>query len=102
MKDTKYIVYKNEYGNDKAIVFTDDIVHSDMALRMRVKDKVVGAGFVSCHSLERSVELSSGMSRDVGFQSYGESVSLNIISRGELDDKAINEMFFGKDDLEDY
>ena len=101
MTDTKYIVYENEYGNDRAIVFTDEIVHSEMAMRLGVINRVVGAGFVSCSPLKEEVCTDSGLIRDVGFRAYGESVSLGVRSREDLDDVAINEMFFGKDELKE-
>lgn len=71
----KYITYESfEFGN-VFVIFDKATSHDDMASRLSCKE-ILGAGFV-------------GFSLD-GARCYGESVSLEIKSRGQKDNEIIN------------
>lgn len=78
MRIAKYIVWDG--CGKQAVVFDDLINHSDMARALGM-EKVLGAGF--CYL------------DDGAFHSYGKSISLNIHSRGQDDDKILNEKLSG-------
>jgi hypothetical protein len=70
------------------IVFAEVITHADMARNIGAKsDQIVGAGFVYI--------------QDDGYKVYGESVSLQVKSRGADDERILNKYLGGKqeDDL---
>lgn len=71
-QELKYVVVENEYGNDCAIVFNRQLLHSSIA---QAFNKVVGAGFC------RLYENAEG---EFEYGCYGKSVSLGIESR-EID-----------------
>jgi hypothetical protein len=96
MQETKYIIYEEDGYYERAIVFDNNIIHAEMANNMKVRDKVIGAGFVRCDKCE-DVDTNSGLIRSVEFTAYGESVSLGVKSRGKIDSTVINAMFFGKE-----
>ena len=69
----KYIVI-NKSGMELAILFPDQVKHSEVVDRDQVK--VVAAGFVR-------------QTPDGGAECYGASVSLGVASRGALDAEAM-------------
>ena len=71
----KYVIYEND-GAKHYVVFDFSVDHSEMARRMGIGAKILSAGFVSFN--------------DEGACCYGESVSLNMKSRGDIDSKIIN------------
>ena len=73
----KYIAYENLDGNERFVIFDEITTHSDMAKYIR-KKYVIGAGFV-------------GFGED-GAHCYGESISMNIKSRGEKDSQLIQRL----------
>lgn len=58
------------------IVFTELLIHADVARAIASDGEVIGAGF--CH-IENNLYIC-----------YGESVSLEVKSRGEADSKILN------------
>jgi hypothetical protein len=96
MKKTKYIIFTKN-GKEEAILFDDSLIHKSVAQTLRVTNAVVGAGFVSCQSCA-DVDTVSGYCRDVEFYAYGESISLDVKSRPDVDTEIINAMFFGIDE----
>jgi len=71
---TKYIIVAGHNGIWMPIVFSEFMVHADVARAMRKSiGEVVSAGFCN-------------MTPD-GWRTYGESISLNLPSRGAIDDK---------------
>jgi hypothetical protein len=76
MMDVKYIV-----ADGRAIVFSAAIQHSDMA---RGFGEVEGAGFVTFRTKEDEYGETI-----VTSHCYGESISLGIKSRGEIDSKIV-------------
>jgi hypothetical protein len=71
---TKYIIIEKSC-NDLPIIFPEFINHRDM---VNPNDKVISAGFVKFYVNE---------SGNVDISCYGESVSLDVKSRGDIDTK---------------
>jgi hypothetical protein len=71
----KYITYEHVEGYSDYVVFGPITNHDDMASRLSAI-KIYGAGFLSFG--------------EEGACCYGESVSMNIMSRGDKDEKIIN------------
>lgn len=76
----KYIVFENKTFT----VFHDVITHSHVAHGCREEGKPVGAGFVN-FSVEEGGEIKA--------HCWGKSITLNLISRIEEDEKVLNEQF---------
>jgi hypothetical protein len=73
----KYVIV-NDGALELPIVFSDILIHAEVALRYR---NVVGAGFLTVGDNEVNC--------------YGESLSLGVKSRGEVDTKIVNRYLFG-------
>lgn len=78
MLKMKYIIRAGGHGLPCPVMFGDTENHNDIAYRLG--GEIISAGFVDLG--------------DNGVQCYGESISLNIRSRPEIDSKIIN-VFFG-------
>ena len=63
-------------------VFSNSSVHKDMAYALKVRNSIIGAGFIT-------------VSDDGEVRCHGESVSLKIKSRGELDAEIIGKQLLG-------
>ena len=79
MHKAKYII--SETG--RPLVFSQLHAHVDVAHAMFGGAKIIGAGFVQ-------------VNREGEYVCYGESVSLNVKSRGDEDSKILNKMLGGK------
>lgn len=75
----KYII--SESG--LPVVFSELQTHADVAYALFGGAKIIGAGFVH-------------VSSNGEYSCYGESVSLNVKSRGDEDSKLLNKMLGGK------
>lgn len=92
MNKIKYIILDNDLYGPRPYIFSDQDQHNVVASKLKgATDEIVGAGFVTF--------------TDKGVHCWGESVSLDIASRHELDSKIINRAFglvptklFGVDD----
>ncbi len=74
-------MFKSKYildGDFTPIVFPETLAHSDVARNMGMLGRVIGAGF--CYI------------EDNKYVCYGESVSLNVKSRGDEDSKRLNRL----------
>lgn len=70
----KYIIF-GDSGFPEAVAFSETIVHKDIANGLGAKH-IIGAGFF--------------MMIDGRFHCYGESISLDVKSRGVLDSEILN------------
>jgi hypothetical protein len=75
MKDVKYIAFENEFGNDDLVIFSNQVIHSEMARNRRIFREVTGAGFIRIGADTHGVTV----------HCYGKSESLGVESRGEID-----------------
>ena len=75
MIDAKYIIVEQD-GFEMPYLFSPLVKHSEFAYK--IGNKVISAGFISIG--------------EFGINCYGKSDSLNIVSRGEKDVKAIKFM----------
>lgn len=80
MKELKYIIVKDEFDNDAPVMFTSSIIHSYIRARYC---PLISAGFTKIYPNTQKVIC------------YGESTSLGLESRGEIDAKIIHELIFG-------
>jgi hypothetical protein len=75
---TKYII-ANIDGLPTPFIFPETFIHADLAKGVG-RRPILGAGFVSL--------------LDGKLTCYGESISLNVKSRGDIDSKILNSMLF--------
>jgi hypothetical protein len=74
---SKYIILEVG-GFEQPVVFSELMIHFDTAVAIAPRSKVTGAGF--CNIV------------DGQYQCYGESISLGVKSRGDVDSKILNKM----------
>lgn len=79
MNRMKYIIVEGAYDIPTPYIFSETVQHNDLANQIR--HKVLGAGFV--------------IFTPKGLSCWGESVSLNIKSRGQIDTDIINRELLG-------
>ena len=75
--ESKYII-ASIGGVQTPVVFSENLVHADVAMALAGYGRVSGAGFCIVD--------------DEGYHCYGESTSLNIKSNYEVDSKILNRM----------
>jgi hypothetical protein len=81
--NAKYIIVESQDGLEYPYLFSGLTKHSDFARKILLTtDKVVAAGFASF-----------GLNSLVNISCWGESVSLNVKSRREIDEKVFENMF---------
>lgn len=74
----KYIIVSDGIL-EQAIVFSDGISHNDV---YKYSSQIRSAGFC---------RLGLSLNYDIVYQCYGESVSLGLVSRGEIDSRILNQ-----------
>lgn len=74
----KYIIFEDEVGNEYPVIFGDTINHKDMAKKIELK--VISAG---------AMRFDDCLSEDFKIYCYGESQTLGIRGRGEIDTQII-------------
>jgi len=94
-RQVKYIVVKDEYGNETPVIFGANFQHFTIAARICGREDVISAGFVSIEDLDKSDEYGSGICVNHKLTAYGKSVSLNKDSREE-DSELLNYTFYGR------
>lgn len=82
----KYIIYDNGL-NDVPVIFPEYIGHNEMVDSLVIKkENLISAGFIRFESY---------LSRDFKLHCYGNSQSLGIDSRGNVDTQLIRILFGG-------
>ena len=77
----KYIAYKTVGGYEEIIIFPNLMSHDALDVKLGdVMDEIVGAGFIQATLLQGDV---------YDLRCVGESDSLGVKSRGEVDDKLL-------------
>lgn len=74
MAKSKYIII--DRGIFEQVIFSETLNHNEIAIALNGNNKIIGAGF--CHI------------EDDKYVCYGNSVSLQIKSRGQLDSDILN------------
>ena len=88
MKRVKYIVVESAGGNEVPIIFSDLLAHNEVAGNRTV----ISAGFVQIYPKPEGKD-PDGCS-DVWVSCFGESVTLKVKSRDDVDAKLILDRMF--------
>jgi len=83
-EEMKYIIAENEYGLEFPILFSPDIQHDQI-----FSGKKVSAGYCCLRIAEGNEYIS--------YDCYGESISLQMKSRKEIDEEILNKNFLKKE-----
>lgn len=78
MRDKKYVIVKVGFGIEAAILFNPIIQHSEAAFIFKNQQNVISAGFYDV--------------QDGKVHVWGNSTSLKLATRGELDAKIIQKL----------
>ena len=98
MRDMKYIMVIDEFGNETPVIFPSNLIHQEVAHGVRRACKcvdVVSAGFVKIEELKGAdfILRKHGKMKHQ-FVAYGESESLGLKS-DKNDSELINFTFYG-------